>query len=123
MLSNYGSISKIQRKNHYLQIQNSEIGRKNHYLHFELGRKNHYLQVQNLKLEGKTTTSKLKIQTVESSTIFSPVFLLIRFLIFLRNVYYCVYSIVYPPRLFQAPRLVISQFLHPLHVYSRLHVY
>ena len=47
---------------HYLQIQNSEIGRKNHYLHFELGRKNHYLQVQNLKLEGKTTTSKLKIQ-------------------------------------------------------------
>jgi len=62
MLSNYGSISKIQRKNHYLQIQNSEIGRKNHYLHFELGRKNHYLQVQNLKLEGKTTTSKLKIK-------------------------------------------------------------
>ena len=50
-MSNYGSISKIQRKNHYLQIQNSEIGRKNHYL-----------QVQNLKLEGKTTTSKLKIQ-------------------------------------------------------------
>ena len=41
MLSNYGSISKIQRKNHYLQIQNSEIGRKNHYFHFELGRKNH----------------------------------------------------------------------------------
>ena len=58
MLSNYGSISKIQRKNHYLQIQNSEIGRKNHYLHFELGsstpsskfeigRKNHYLQIKN----------------------------------------------------------------------------
>ena len=51
MLSNYGSISKIQRKNHYLQIQNSEIGRKNHYL-----------QVPNLKLEGKTPASKFKIQ-------------------------------------------------------------
>ena len=28
-----------------------------------------------------------------------------------------------PPRLFQAPRLVIFHFLHPLHVYSKLHVY
>ena len=51
-LSSYGSISKIQRKNHYLQIQN-----------FELGRKNHYLQVQNLEIEGKTTTYlQIKIQ-------------------------------------------------------------
>ena len=27
------------------------------------------------------------------------------------------------PRLFQPPRLVIWQLLHPLHVYSKLHVY
>ena len=65
MLSNYGSISKIQRKNleflknHYLQIANSEFGRKNHYLRFELGRKNQYLHFE---LEGKTTTFKLKMQ-------------------------------------------------------------
>ena len=29
----------------------------------------------------------------------------------------------HPPRLFQAPRLAIWQLLHPLHVYSKLHVY
>ena len=28
-----------------------------------------------------------------------------------------------PPRLFPPPRLVILHFLHPLHVYSNLHVY
>ena len=28
-----------------------------------------------------------------------------------------------PPRLFQAPRLVIFHFLYPLHVYSKLHIY
>ena len=29
----------------------------------------------------------------------------------------------HPPRLFQAPRLVILQLLQPLHVYSELHGY
>ena len=33
-LSNYGSISKIWRKNHYLEKLNSKIQRKNHYLEF-----------------------------------------------------------------------------------------
>ena len=41
---------------------------------------------------------------------------------------YCMYVLVFskkshPPRLFQPPRLVIWQLLHPLHVYSNLHVY
>ena len=31
-MSNYGSFSKIGRKNHYLDILKSKIGRKNHYL-------------------------------------------------------------------------------------------
>ena len=33
-LSNHGIISKIGRKNHYLENLNSKIGRKNHYLEF-----------------------------------------------------------------------------------------
>ena len=41
---------------------------------------------------------------------------------------YCSYVLVFskkshPPRLFQPPRLLILQFLHPLHVYSNLYVY
>ena len=43
-LSNYGSFSKIRRKNHYLEILKSKIGRKNHYLEFlksRIGWKNH----------------------------------------------------------------------------------
>jgi hypothetical protein len=46
-LSNYGSFSKIGRKNHYLETLKSKIGRKNHYLEFlksKIGRKNHYSQ-------------------------------------------------------------------------------
>jgi hypothetical protein len=46
-LSNYGSFSKIGRKNHYLKISKSKIGRKNHYLEFLKS-----------KIEGKTTTLK-----------------------------------------------------------------
>ena len=41
---------------------------------------------------------------------------------------YCIYVLVFskkshPPRLFQPPRLLILQLLHPLHVYSNLHGY
>ena len=41
---------------------------------------------------------------------------------------YCIYILVFskkshPPRLFQPPRLLILQLLHPLHVYSNLHGY
>jgi len=46
-LSNYGSFSKIGRKNHYLEILKSKNGRKNHYLDVlksKIGRKNHYSQ-------------------------------------------------------------------------------
>jgi len=31
-LSHYGSVSKIGRKNHYLDILKSKIARNNHYL-------------------------------------------------------------------------------------------
>ena len=41
---------------------------------------------------------------------------------------YCIYVLVFskksrPPRLFQPPRLLILQLLHPLYVYSNLHGY
>jgi hypothetical protein len=73
-LSNYGSFSKIGRKNHYLEILKSKIGRKNHYLEFlksKIGRKNHYLDVLIQKLEGKTTTLKFCHEVVEFSSQFS----------------------------------------------------
>ena len=46
-MSNYGSFSKIGRKNHYLEILKSKIRRKNHYLEFlksKIGRKTYYLE-------------------------------------------------------------------------------
>ena len=41
---------------------------------------------------------------------------------------YCIYVLVFskkshPPRLFQPPRLLILQLLHPLYIYSNLHGY
>jgi hypothetical protein len=59
-LSNYGSFSKIGRKNHYLEILKSKIGRKNHYL-----------DVLTQRLEGKTTTLKFCHKVVEFSSWFS----------------------------------------------------
>jgi hypothetical protein len=73
-LSNYGSFSKIGRKNRYLEILKSEIERKNHYLEFlksKIGRKNHYLDVLIQRLEGKTTTLKFFHTVVEFSSWFS----------------------------------------------------
>jgi len=59
-LSNYGSFSKIGRKNHYLEIFKSKIGRKNHYLDVLIQR-----------WEGKTTTLKFCHKVVEFSSRFS----------------------------------------------------
>ena len=87
-LSNYGSLSKIGgknhyleilkskigRKNHYLEILKSKIGRKNHYLEFlksKIGRKNHYLDVLTQRWEGKTTTLKFCHKVVGFSSRFS----------------------------------------------------
>jgi hypothetical protein len=47
--------SKIQRKNHYLEVLKSEIGRKNHYLDILIE-----------KLEGKTTTLKFCHKVVKN---------------------------------------------------------
>ena len=54
------------------------------------------------------------IDFLDFSTLHSS-FIRFYVLVFLKN--------FHPPRLFQAPRLVIWQLLHPLHVYSKLHVY
>ena len=89
-MSNYGSILKIQRKNHYLQIQNFELERKNHYLqveNFELGGKNHYLQVQNFELGRKNHYLQIQNSNTIKKYIFLSGFLSIRFCIFLRNDY------------------------------------
>ena len=69
-LSNYGSFSKIGRKNHYLEILKSKIGRKKHYLEFlksKIERKNHYLDVLIQRLQGETTTLKFCRKVVEFS--------------------------------------------------------
>ena len=54
--SNYGNISKIRRKNHYLEKLNSKIWRKNYYLDILIQR-----------LEGKTTTLKFCHKVVQFS--------------------------------------------------------
>jgi hypothetical protein len=59
-MSNYGSFSKIGRKNHYLEILKSKIGRKNHYL-----------DVMIQRWEGKTTTLKFCPKVEEFSSWFS----------------------------------------------------